>query len=430
MKKAWIFLIVVALLTLSVPLFADGPTVKFSMLGFWWANYDPSVSAAGSNAWIASGQQRVWPTADIVFDANNTLELALRTPRITGLDTPQIQAVYAALVPSYTPPTSTPNYILWGSSPNVGNQWDFANSIWHFMWTSDLSKAAGVGDLPVDVKLTIGIQDAVLTNWWYDNNGWEWEYGGPSKTPGTNWDSKLITINADSNFIGYHWMVGAGPITLHWVNDFSFQNTLLGAEASYMGAGVFVAYGIYNGAAAGNGDLAIEAKYDVPDMNGITLKPSIFFRDSVSANPASWVFGGDLTVGYQIFKLILGATSTSSNSLAHYSGTLFLNPNDVAQLWIAAYLDGATPDNAPLQGVDIGATYKFGAFKFIVGWFIAGADQTNNYVSYAGVPNTNTGMQFGQANSQGSPVGNNVTLGNDNVGAVRNGLYFGSAINF
>ena len=36
MKKAWIFLIVAALLAFSVPVFADtmGPTVKFSMLGY------------------------------------------------------------------------------------------------------------------------------------------------------------------------------------------------------------------------------------------------------------------------------------------------------------------------------------------------------------------------------------------------------------
>ena len=87
MKKAWIFLIVLAVLAFSVPAFADGPTLKFSMPAYWWANYDPTVNAAGANGWVASGMQRVWPTADIAFDENNTLEIGLRLPGITGLTT-------------------------------------------------------------------------------------------------------------------------------------------------------------------------------------------------------------------------------------------------------------------------------------------------------------------------------------------------------
>jgi len=397
MKKAWIFLIVVALLTLSVPIFADGPTVKFSMLGFWWANYDPAITTTNGinyNAWVHSGAQRIWPTADIALDPNNTLEVALRFQNgITNVNT---QALGTAAGVSYT-----------------ANQFNWQNSLWHFMWTSDLTKSAGFGDLPVDVKLTIGVQDSVLTNWWYDNNGWEWEYGGSASTPGTNWDAQLVTINADSNFIGYSWAVGFGPIILHWVNDYSFQNTLLGAEANYMGAGLFVAYGVYNGAAAGNGDVAIEAKYDVPDFSGmgLILKPSAFFRTNV--NGPSWVAGADVTVGYQIYKLVVGATSTNMSQLAHYSGTFILTPIDPAQLWIGAYLDNLSTDGA-LQAVDIGATYKFGAFKFIIGWVIGGKDQTKDTTGVGTNPDNN----------------NNVTLGNDNVGNIRNGFYWGSAINF
>ena len=295
------------------------------------------------------------------------------------------------------------------------------------MWTSDLTKSAGFGDLPVDVKFSVGIMDSVMTNWWYDNNGWEWEYGGSSATPGSNFPSGMVTINGDSNFIGYAFAVGVGPVTLHWVNDYTFQNTLVGAEAAFMGAGLFVSYGVYNGQQVGNGNLAIEAKYDVPDLSGITLKPSLFFRDATGSGTA-WAFGGDLTVGYQMFKLIVGATTTDQKSLQHYSATLKVAPIAPAELGIAAYLDGATPDSAPLQAVDLWASYKFGAFKFIVGWVFAGADQTGDYYSVRGY-NPNTGLQFDQANNKGGGItGNNVTLGNDNVGAVRNGFYFGSAI--
>jgi len=405
MKKAWIFLIVVALLALSVPVFADeaaaapGPTVKFSMLGFWWANYDPSIgNNPAANDWVNSGYKRVWPTADIVFDANNTLEIGLRF---------HTSATYTIAGTSVTLPLDPSNA---GNEPVM----DLADSLWHFMWTSDLTGAMGMKDFPVDVKVSIGEMDSVLTNWWYDNNGWEWEYGGWSKTAGTNWDAGLITVNGDSNFLGYSVAVGAGPIIFHWVNDFIMQNTLVGAEASYMGLGLFVAYGFYaNSAVTGYGgsqnNLAIEAKYAVPQIGDLTLTPSLFYRDAF--DPSNWVFGGDLTIGYQMFKLVVGATTTSTFSLQHYSATLWITPTDPAQLWIAAYLDGATGDSAPLQAVDIGATYKFGAFKLIVGWVIGGKDQTTNI--------------NGVANG-----GNPVTLGNDNVGGINNGLYFGSAINF
>jgi len=382
MKKAWIFLIVAALLALSVPVFADQPagvTAKFTMLGFWWANYDPSVTAAGANAWQAGGSERVWPTADIMFDPNNTLEVALRVP---------------------------------GQMTMLAE-----GSLWHFMWTSDLTKAAGWGDLPVDVKVTFGMNDIIFGNFWYDNNGWEYEYGGWNgkavQTPGSNWYSQLVTIKSDSNVVAMNWVATAGPITLHYAADLQLTDNLIGAELSYMGFGLFAAYGSNTGSAYGNSTVSVEAKYDVPAMGSLTLKPSIFFRDALQYS--HWVFGGDLTVGYQMFKLVVGATTTDQYSLDHYSATVFVTPIDPAKIWIGAYLDGATPDSAPLQAVDIGASYKFGAFKLIVGWVIGGADQTNNT---AGVKANDTN------------AGNNVTLGDppDQVGAVRNGLYFGSSI--
>jgi hypothetical protein len=394
MKKAWLFLIVVAMLVLSVPVFAQtmaapAPTVKFSMLGFWWANVDPNITQAGGNVAMNGGYKRVWPTADIAFDPNNTLEIGLRF---------HSDAVTDVI-----------------DHDNAGGEatMDLADSLWHFMWTSDLTGAMGLKDSPVDVKVTIGQLDSVMTNWWYDNNGWEWEYGGWSKVPGTNWDAGLITINEDSDFLGYSLSVGFGPVILHWVNDFSLQDTLVGAEASYMGFGAFVSYGQYGplgGYGGSTNNFAIEAKWDSPKFGDFSLTPSLFYREA--ASPANWVFGGDLSLNYQMFKLVVGATTTSTYSLEHYSATLWITPVDAAQLWIAAYLDGATPDNAPLQAVDIGATYKFGAFKAIVGWVIGGADQT-------------------AGNSTGTKDGANpVTLGNDNVGGIYNGLYFGSAINF
>jgi len=390
MKKAWVFLIALALLALSVPVFADGPTVKFSMPAYWWANVDPAINASGAVNTVNGGLERVWPTLDVNFDANNTLEVGLRLPRNNIITVPGSAALAAA-------------------------QTDLSGSLWHFMWTSDLTKSANMGDLPVDVKLTIGLMDSVLTNWWYDNNGWEWEYGGDGATPGSNWDAMLVTINGDSNFMGWGWAVGVGPLTFHLVNDFRFQNTLLGVEAAVGGLGVYVAYGVYDIAAMNfgtdfsKGNLAIEAKYAVPEMSGFTLTPSAFFRYGLAA-PNPYVIGVDLTIAYQIFKIIPGITFDDMKSPDHISVTAFVKPIDPAQIWIGVYLDQKSTNS--MQAVDIGASYQFGAFKLIVGWVVGGKDQTTDTTGIGVNPDAN----------------NNVTLGNDNVGAVRNGLYIGSAI--
>jgi len=228
----------------------------------------------------------------------------------------------------------------------------------------------------------------------------------------------LTTINGDSNFMGYGLSAGVGPVTLHWVNDFSLKNTLVGAEASLMGLGLFASYGVYQGyGGAGTGNLALEAKYDVPAMGDLTLKPSAFFRDGLynSSLGGGWAFGVDVTVGYQAFKVVVGATTTSDSTLQHASVTGFYNVTSAAQVWVGAYLDGSSGAQSALQAVDIGASYTFGSFKLMVGYVVGGTDQTN----------TTNGVNGGSTNG-----GNEVTLGNDNVGSIANGVYFGSAIAF
>jgi len=435
MKKAWIFVIAVALLAFSVPLFADGPTVSFSMSpGVWLANLDPTLN----NKTLNSGSDRVWPTMDVKMDANNTFEVGIRMTD----NTTYLGANNQNIGP--------------GGFGTFGNTLLENSSLWHFMWTSDLTKSAGWGDLPVDVTVTVGLLDATFTNWWYDNNGWEWEYGGPSKTPGSNFNTlgaEMTMINGDGSFMGYWLKVGIGPVTIHLANDFSFENTLIGLEFegtkdTLPGLGIFASYGYYGNtytpgpnvgsyiaptstasaytANAGQGNIAIEAKYDVPQVSGWTFKPSAFFRDGLFYN--DWVLGADVTIQYNIAFVVVGATTTNLNALEHYSGVFHLLPmggtpsKSPADVWIGAYLDGATPDSAPLQAVDIGGSYQFGTFRLIVGYVIAGKDQN----TYTGTPGSGYNGTNANANA-----GNNVTILNDYMnGRVSDGLYFGTFINF
>ena len=117
-----------------------------------------------------------------------------------------------------------------------------------------------------------------------------------------------------------------------------------------------------------------------------------------------------------MFWAVVGATTTNQNTLQHYSATLHVDPVSPADIYLGFYMDGSS-SNA-LQAVDIGASYKFGAFKLIVGYVVGGTDQTNSTVG---------GPVGGKLNNDG---GNFVTLGNDNVGRIANGFYIGSAIAF
>jgi hypothetical protein len=397
MKKAWIFLIVAAFLAFSVPVFAQqmaapaGPTVTFSGTFVWLGNYDPSITAAGVPPTANGGATRIWPTADIHMDPNNTLEIGLRLSN---------------------------GELTNGSVADlIGNMNTINGSLWHFDWTSDLTKAAGMTNGPVDISLTIGLMDTVFTDWWYDNNGWEWEYGGWSKAVGNNWDAGLTTINEDSNYMGWQLNVKGGPLTFEWASDFALQNEIIGVDAEFMGAGVFVSYAYYgNEMSYGStqSEFNVEAKYEADLPMGLKLKPSIFFRDAL--NPANWVFGVDFGIVFQMFELVLGGTTTSDETLQHYSATVIVNATDMAQVFVGAYFDGSTPDSAPLQAIDIGATYKFGSCTLAVGWVVGGSDQTNNTADNQKL-DTNGG--------------NNVTImNNDTTGGIRDGLYFGTNISF
>ena len=198
-----------------------------------------------------------------------------------------------------------------------------------------------------------------------------------SKVTGNNWDAGLVTINADSNFLGYGLAVGIGPVILHWVNDFGLQNTLVGAEASVMGLGLSSAYGntattpLNYGPATSdrpepNKPCQIEAKLRCAELMLSPLTLEWFFG---AICRSEWAFGGDLTVGYQMFKFVLGATTTST----YVTAALLWDAMDHRRRTSAstsgsrAYMDGAPPAASALQAVDIGATYEFGTFKLIVG---------------------------------------------------------------
>ena len=75
-----------------------------------------------------------------------------------------------------------------------------------------------------------------------------------------------------------------------------------------------------------------------------------------------WVFGGDLTVGYQMFKLVLGATTTSTCPSALLWNTVLTH--------VILHSSGSPPtltepplSDAPLQGVSIGTSSEFGRVR-------------------------------------------------------------------
>lgn len=356
MKKTWVFLIVLGLVAVSAPLFADAPVVKGTFMYF--GNWDFSATPIDSSR---SGPANTRVKVDTMVDKNNEVYIELR---------------------------GEGNFAFWNVAP-FGT--DF--KLYNFKATSDLTKSLGM-DMPVDVKLTVGYWDTYFTNWWYaDTTGWDFYYGGANPTnltgltnAGANFSNKLVWAQPAKGGYQFDVGMGDGAFTLHYFNAFDLNTVLLGADASFMGFGVYVSYGMYNIVANGaaKGDLSVEAKYDVPEMMGVKLSVYPFFRYSLDSTTAAtaankltnqMTYGASLAANVGMIRLAAGIQGDDAYVLDHWFWEASIAPVDGSKIWVNGYFDQALPTNT-MAGIDFGASYKFGAANVLIGYLYGGPSIT------------------------------------------------------
>jgi hypothetical protein len=317
MKKALGILIVLALMAVSVPMFADAPTFTGEIL--WKGAYNATTTDAGAV------RERVGLT--IAADKYNSLWLGFRFEKIAA------------------------------AAPTAGY---LSNALYNVKVMSDIGGAAG---LPFGLKLTAGYFDTYFTSWaYYDQSGYAF-YNGMD----AGWPNKLVnlgmqaagTVQLDAAF---------GPVNVHFAEGLDAKNTLVGFDTSFAGIGLNVAYGAYNIGVPGDlakGDLSIEASYGA-DLGGFKLNAAPYFRYGLGDSK----FTTGLNIGADV-SMLHAAVGVQGDSVA----TTFLHkivvdayvkPIDNLKAGLSAYLDLTA--TAAFQGVDVNASYAFGATSLVLGY--------------------------------------------------------------
>ncbi len=321
MKKALGILIVLALVAVSIPAFADDaaatPTVTFSGEFTWKAAYNDTTTDVGGV------RERI--NLDSKIDKNNELFIQFRGENITG---DAITGIY------------------------------LNNALYNVKLTTDIGSALG---LPVGLKLTTGYFDTYFTNWtYYSESGWEFYYGWPNKLVYLG-QQKSGTAQVDASF---------GAVNVHVAEGLDAQNTLFGVDASFAGLGVYLAYGAYNigvPADLGKGDLSVELNYGLPEFSGVKVGIAPYFRYSLdSAATVAYTFGASVGADYSIVHVALGYQGDAKYAFHDAIADLYLKPVDNLKVGLSAFLDGSATN--VFKGIDINGAYTFGASTVRVGY--------------------------------------------------------------
>jgi len=331
MKRLVIFLVALALLAGSLPLFAADVTIKEDFI--WFGAYDPDL---GPGSLVGKARLKF----DGKVDDYNSLYIELRAENVLA---------------------------TW----NVN---DFY--LKNFKLTTDVTGALGM-QLPFTLKATIGRWDDYFTNWsYYDESGWEFYYGGPNTasplTTGASWPNLLNWAPESTGAIKFD--VGIGPVNLHYLQEFLFAQMLFGADVSFMGANLWLSYGVPNGV-FGDGILSIEGKYDT-ELAGFKLGVAPYFRyamKDVLANELKWTYGVSAKVGYSMFEVTGGLQGDNIKAADHVVVEASVAPVAAAKVKALMYMDMNAPNS--FQAVDLRASYKLGAANWILGWVIGGVDK-------------------------------------------------------
>jgi len=256
----------------------------------------------------------------------------------------------------------------------AGNDWDpAAVKIKTFKLATDITGALGL-DLPVTVKSTVGVWESDFTGFWYaTRSGWGF-VGGFNLDEQTNGALQLD--------------VGFGPVTLHWYEEADFNAMMIGADAAFGPIAIWAALQADH-EVLGDGALNVEAKYEgkFGDL-ALSLYPALHY--DLGLSQLGWDVGAK--VGYKM--LTVGATVGGTDpdyfdKVAAEVGAAFGD----AGLWAAVYMDLSNAD--VLSGVDLMATYKFGAATFYVGYVIDGDNHVLDVPIDADEWTADTGLYVG-----------------------------------
>lgn len=317
MRKMWILLIV--LMVVGLPMFAADTAIKGNFL--WMGNLD--LDGADDASMLKARQK-----FDTKVDDNNQVYVEIRWDN--------------------------------GLAPD---QWNPAGArIKAFKLTTDLIGALGL-DLPVSVKVEAGVWESDFMNWWYATQA-GWEYVNAAQ-----YDQQQSQGAARLN-------VGFGPVTVYAYHSFLDANgpTAFGAEGAVGPVGIEASYYKDSTEEFADGSIAVEAKF-AQDVGRMSVSVYPAFNYNLGAETYAW----DISLGstYQMVGLVLGFQGETDTVLRKVVAELNVKPVENVGLWATLYMDlHDTAVTSAFQGLDIMASYQFGAAKFLLGYMLGGDDGT------------------------------------------------------
>lgn len=308
MKKLWILFTALALLAVAMPAVAD---VTHGLVFYWYGITDFDDA-----------------TADVATVHKARVKLAADVDEYNKISTE----------------------IRWSAFLNTWNP--AAPRIKTFKLDTDITGALGL-DLPVTIKTTVGVWESDFTGWWYVENGWGYVGGANDDDQGQG------AAQLD---------IGFGPATAHYYQNFGTgadSDLMLGVDGAFGPVAFWLAFQA-DAAALGDGALFAEVKYE-SKFGDLALSVYPALKYDLAASALGWDVGVKagfkmLTVGAQFG----GTDPDYFDKLSGHVKAAFGN----AGLHAAAYMDLSNTDK--LAGVDLGASYKFGAATFYLGYVIDG----------------------------------------------------------
>jgi hypothetical protein len=221
-----------------------------------------------------------------------------------------------------------------------------------FRLVSDITGALML-DLPITIKGTFGFFDTYFTGWNYvSESGWEFYYDWPN-----------VVVTQGPKTVGAMQLdIGIDPITLHWWNDFAFDNIMIGADGAFGPVNFYAAMGAPTDD-FGGGQISVEVKYAL-DAGGISLGIPVFFGMNMGADTMTYGLGvsGDI----DMIHFAVGVEGDDADALDNVVVDVSATPIDGLTAKVNAYMDLAADDS--FTGLNISAQYKFGAMTLIGGY--------------------------------------------------------------
>lgn len=312
MRKMWILLIV--LMVVGLPMFAADTAIKGN---FYWLGYLDPDGADGAS--MVKARQKLDTKVD---DFNQ---------------------IYAE--------------IRWDNGAT--DNWNPANArIKAFRLTTNITGALKL-DLPVTAKLEAGVWESDFTKWYYATRAGEWFVnGGDYDQQQGNGAARLH--------------VGVGPVTVFAYHNFAATNglTAFGANGA-VGPVEFGAYYWTLPQTFGDGDLGVEAKF-AQEVGPVALSVYPAFHYGLGSEVWKWALGVGADI--DMFSVAVDVNGETDTAFRNVAAEVGVKPVDGLELWVAAYMDLIDTAASALQGVDIMASYKLGAAKFMLGYVIGGDD--------------------------------------------------------